>query len=580
MNPLYYAVGVALLVALLVPSPEVQAASRKQVRELKRALAEQRATEGMTDLADLHVVDCLLPGQVRRLGNRTYLSPRRPTRTTAADCRLRGGEYVAYDRANYSTALKVWMDSAEAGDADAQANVGEIFEKGLGGAPNYEAALIWYRKAAAQGNTRAQFNLGTLYEQGLGVPRDSVAALNWYRQAWGLGQDDVMFASAAAREQENLARKLQAQIDKKDRQIRALEKQLGALRDSLGEASAANAEALEQVATLESLVDNLRTEQQAQQLQLNGLPVAVRERVADASPAEPAAPRETQAASGGGTVLALREPGQSDQTRLQRPEAESRNYRNLKLGNYYALLIGNADYDRMEALQTPLNDVSRAQRILEDKYGFTVFTLQDGNNVAMMQAINDLSEILTDDDNLLLFYAGHGSRLSAGGAENGYWLPRNAELPPRNTYWVPNEFVTGHLSRLKARRVLVVADSCYAGLLSGEPSMLLLGDNAPEYSNLKFLEFKLKNRSRLLLASGGDRPVLDSGGEGHSVFARAFLDELDSNDRLLASPELFLKIRDRVTRGAEAAGFSQRPELKSIKAAGHEVGDFFFVPKT
>jgi hypothetical protein len=64
------------------------------------------------------------------------------------------------------------------------------------------------------------------------------------------------------------------------------------------------------------------------------------------------------------------------------------------------------------------------------------------------------------------------------------------------------------------------------------------------------------------------------------VFARAFLDELDSNDRLLASPELFLKIRDRVTRGAEAAGFSQRPELKSIKAAGHEVGDFFFVPKT
>ena len=53
------------------------------------------ATEGRTDVSDLYIVDCLLPGQVRQVGGRTYLSPRRPTRTTAADCRIRGGEYVA-----------------------------------------------------------------------------------------------------------------------------------------------------------------------------------------------------------------------------------------------------------------------------------------------------------------------------------------------------------------------------------------------------------------------------------------------------------------------------------------------------
>lgn len=566
------AVGAPLLiVVLLLAGADAQAASRKKVKALQQALAEQRATEGMTNLADLHVVDCLLPGQVRRLGNRTYLSARRPTRTTAADCQLRGGEYVAYDRASYQSALKVWMAAAEAGDAEAQTNVGEIFEKGLGGAPNYPAALIWYRKAAAQGNTRAQFNLGTLHEQGLGVPKDAVTALNWYRQAWGLAADDVMFRSAATREQAALAAQLRTQIQARDRQIRALEAQLDALRQSLGKAAESDREAREQRDALQTLVESLQAEQAAQEVQLNGLPVAARE-----APAPPPSAGELAVSDG----QRLREPARSDGARLRKPPAEPRSYRHLKLGNYYALLIGNAGYDRMEPLQTPLNDISRAQRILEDKYGFTVLTLRDGNNVAMMQAINDLSEILTEDDNLLLFYAGHGSRLRAGNVESGYWLPRNAERPPRNTYWVPNEFVTGHLARLKARRVLVVADSCYAGLLAREPSMLLLGDDAPQYTDPDFLALKLRNRARLLLASGGDRPVLDGGGDGHSVFARAFLDVLDSNDRLLASPELYLQLRDRVAQGARAAGYEQLPELRSIKAAGHEVGDFFFLPRS
>src|SRR6266516_2152862 len=56
----------------------------------------------------LLIVDCLLPGQVRQLGTGvTYMAPRRAIKTTGSDCAIRGGEYVAYDRSNYSTALKV-----------------------------------------------------------------------------------------------------------------------------------------------------------------------------------------------------------------------------------------------------------------------------------------------------------------------------------------------------------------------------------------------------------------------------------------------------------------------------------------
>ena len=147
----------------------------------------------------LYVVDCLLPAQVRKLGQHfTYLAARRPIRTTAIDCEIRGGEYVAYDRSNYATALKVWLPKAKEGDPKAQTYVGEIFEKGHGIPPDYEAAAQWYRKAADQGYAPAMINLGFLYEKGLGVPREPVTALNWYRRASGLDKTDIAFAASVA----------------------------------------------------------------------------------------------------------------------------------------------------------------------------------------------------------------------------------------------------------------------------------------------------------------------------------------------------------------------------------------------
>jgi len=510
-----------------------------------------KAFEGQVAIADLQIVDCLLPGQVRQLGRRTFLSPRRPIRTTAGDCRLRGGEYVAWDRANYGSALKVWMPAAEGGDPEAQTNVGEIFERGLGGEPNYEAALIWYRKAAKQGNARAQFNLGTMYEQGLGVAESRLEALNWYRLAWGLSQDSVMFVSAARREQRALRDDLEKQLSDKEQQLEVLARRLRELEQQQTESAEGQASAKDDIDTLRTLVATLQQQQSVQRSEL-----------ADLASAEGRLTREPEPA-----IEKPIAPGGTEQW-----------VKDVNLGRYYALLIANANYQQLEDLRTPMNDLQQARQILVEKYGFEVFVVEDGDNVAIMQAINDLDQVLGENDNLLLFFAGHGSRLQAGSREIGYWLPANAEPPPRDTFWVPNEFVTAHLSRFKAKHILVIADSCYAGLLSTEPSYLLIGDQIPQYSNPEFMRFASSKRARLLLSSGGDRPVWDGKGDGHSVFARALLEELERNDEVLAAPQLFLKLRDRVRLDAAEAGFVQRPEFKAIKAAGHEGGDFFFVP--
>jgi len=507
------------------------------------------ATEGMVTRQDLEIVDCLLPGVVRSLGNTTYVTQRRPTRTTAADCHIRGGEYTAYDRADYKSALRVWMSAAEAGDAEAQNNVGEIYERGTGGTPNFEAAVIWYQKAADQGLSRALFNLGTLYEQGQGVEQDRLKALNLYRKAWGLPEDNVMYASAARHQQEQLRAELQQVIAEKDQQLGLLQKQLKQAEDAARKsaaASAANEDSNKELQALRTWIAKLEAERRASSAQL-------------------------------ANVTTTREPQARQPNVALDPQAQARMVKGLDFGRYFALVIGNQDYQVLEHLQTPHSDAERTAQILKDKYGFTVELVEDANDVAMLRALNDLNKVLQPNDNLLIYYAGHGTRLKTGSMDAGYWLPVNAERPPDDTFWVPNEQITAHLARLPARRVLVVADSCYAGLLSNDPGVNMFGTET-QFS-LDYVKFKLPKRTRLLLASGGDQPVLDTGGQGDSVFARAFLDVLSANSGILSTPSLFAQVQERVKSGAARNNFTQVPEFKAMKAAGHELGDFFFIPR-
>ena len=408
---------------------------------------------------DVEIVDCLLPPQIRQVGGRTFATPRRPTRTTLSECRVRGGEWVAYDRASLETALGIWLASAESGDAEAQTVVGEIYEKGLGTKPDFAKAASWYRKAADQGHARAQFNLGTLYEQGLGVEKDALQALNLYRSAGGL-EGDVGYEEAYRQELERQRTDLEKAIHERDAQIEALRQQVDELEGKVQAQGNASAELSGRIASLNTLLAQLRQERDGSQARLSSLPPPARTREPSAGRTPGATPAPVSAAT-------------------------PRQLAGLGLGRYYALVIGNQNYKRIEPLATPLNDARRAARVLKDVYGFSVTVIDDADDVAMLRALNDLNGVLKPEDNLLIYYAGHGTRLRTGDREAGYWLPVNADPPPVDTFWVANEQVTGHLARLPARRVLVVADSCYAGLLSDDPSFLMRQDRFAGIARLR-----------------------------------------------------------------------------------------------
>jgi hypothetical protein len=490
--------------------------------------------EYYAQLQELQVVDCLVPGQVRVVGGRVYQTPRRPGRMTGAECRQRGGEYLAYDPANYTAALNMWLETAQTGDAEAQDTVGQMYERGVTGVPDYEAAAMWYRRAAEQNYSRAQYHLGSLYEQGLGVERDAVEALNWYRRSSGLAENSIIFAEAAAAAQAELRAQLEREIAARDDELARVARELQEREQTLTEERRNRQE-------IEAEINSLRERRTTLETQV----ATARDRLAQVPDAAPPPPG---------------------------PSRTPPDPRRREFGRYYALIIGVQNYDLLDDLESPLNDLARVKTLLEQRYGFIVQTLADPSQLDLMRKVNELSQTLEEDDNLLIYFAGHGNRL-AGARETGYWLPANAERPPDDTLWVPNEFVTRHLGRLAAKRVLVVSDSCYAGLLGDDPGYVMVGERtySPEY-----VRWKMPKRSRLVLASGTDQPVAEA--DGNSVFARALVEELERNDGLLTAPELFLRVRNRVRQSPLSERTAEGPTLKVIKDAGHEVGDFFFIP--
>jgi TPR repeat protein len=57
------------------------------------------------------------------------------------------------------------------------------YKIGIGTEQNDTEAVRWYRASAEQGYAEAQFNLGEMYEEGRGVARDIAEALEWYKKA-------------------------------------------------------------------------------------------------------------------------------------------------------------------------------------------------------------------------------------------------------------------------------------------------------------------------------------------------------------------------------------------------------------
>jgi len=201
--------------------------------------------------------------------------------------------------------------------------------------------------------------------------------------------------------------------------------------------------------------------------------------------------------------------------------------------------------------------------------------LVDADRYRILSALNSLRETLTSRDNLLVYFAGHGELDEVN--QRGHWLPVDAERDS-TANWIPSTAVTDILNIMKAKQVLLVVDSCYAGALTRSASGRL-GTGMTDEERLHWYRTMAGKRSRTVLTSGGLAPVMDAGGGRHSVFAKALLEVLAASDDTLDGQRLYREVAARVAYAAAGMRFDQVPEYAPIRHAGHEAGEFFLVPR-
>lgn len=626
------------------------------------------------------IVDCLLPGKVRKLGiNKTYVSRKRPSKTSANDCEIRGGDYVRFDRATIASSLNVWQEAASKGDAKAQYYVGEIFEKGIGTKPDYESAVLWYKRAIKQEYKPAKMSLGRLYEQGLGVPKDLVTAMNLYRQASGLEDDEIAYASVfegirvndkirivelekqLAEQQKKIqsmrrrAQVLDSDYTRSQRNLKQLKVELEQRRAALESAKNNNADigqAKQLTARLNATQNNVTNESkrnarlQAQLKNAKTSLLTAEQKIANLQPT--GTPKvalkwpafedsngvnstkvpagsivnivgaienfnavksfkindqiyqldanglflKTVDVSNDVVVLSLEMIDQDDVVTTSQLHINPSNELNIVLaggasltrpkfdfGSYHALVIGNNSYDMnkgWEPLDTAVNDATEVANVLRSQYGFKVRLELNADRDTMLTALEEMRRTLTNKDNLLVYYAGHG--LVDPENDQGYWVPVDGSTDSA-VRWVSNASITDQIRAMTARNVMVIADSCYSGSLMRSGIVTLRSGLSAEKKALRLNE-DVSLMTRVALSSGGLQPVIDSvDNSKHSVFANALLSVLKGNEELLDADSLATQVAYSVAIATQD-NVQQVPRYAPLAAGGHQGGEFYFAPKS
>lgn len=96
----------------------------------------------------------------------------------------------ALDAKEYSKAYAFFMQQIQDA-ADAQYNLGYMYELGLGVPRNMYKAIRLYRIAAAEGSIKAQVVLGNAYFNGIGVKQNVEQAIHWFELASSQGDKNA-----------------------------------------------------------------------------------------------------------------------------------------------------------------------------------------------------------------------------------------------------------------------------------------------------------------------------------------------------------------------------------------------------
>jgi hypothetical protein len=268
------------------------------------------------------------------------------------------------------------------------------------------------------------------------------------------------------------------------------------------------------------------------------------------------------------TQPALTKPEQQVAARNEKSEEKNVNNEEVEGGRipkYYALFIGINNYQyagaELQSLNKPVSDATSFKDVLISRYAFKpeyASLLANPTRAEIIRALEDLAKKVTEKDNLLIFYAGHGvwdKRLNVG-----YWLPADSK-PGDKGNWIANSTVRDYIAGIQSRHTLLITDACFGGSIFKTREVTT---EINEYGVAKIYQLP----SRKAMTSGTLTTVPDE-----SKFMKYLIKRLEENtSKYLTTRQLFFSVETAVLNNTSTV-----PQLGVIQETGDEGGDFIFI---
>jgi hypothetical protein len=235
-------------------------------------------------------------------------------------------------------------------------------------------------------------------------------------------------------------------------------------------------------------------------------------------------------------------------------------------GKYYALVIGIQDYldPSINDLDQPVKDAEGLVSILTNFYTFdkeNIIFLKNPKRQQITKSLDELLDKVSTEDNLIIFYAGHGHWDEK--LKQGYWLASDATAENRGT-WFSNADLKTYIGGINARHTLLITDACFGGSIFKTREAFL--DANTDINEL------YKYPSRKAMTSGALSAVPDK-----SVFVQFLTKRLEQNkEKYVSAEQIFSSFKTAVINNSAN---SQIPQYGEIRETGDEGGDFIFIRK-
>ena len=270
------------------------------------------------------------------------------------------------------------------------------------------------------------------------------------------------------------------------------------------------------------------------------------------------------------TALAADPPAAPDE-RAVGPVTLSVGGDDLAIGNCRLLAIGIDEYlSRDLRLQTAVAGARALRDLLVKDFTFHPDHCQllldaQATRAGVLAALRALAAAAGPTDSLLVYYAGHGHVDPL--TKEGSWIPADATGATPDK-WIGNDEIKKLLAVTKARHVLLISDSCFAGDFFRGSRDVAVPATTPASVRQAF-----SRASRSAITAGGLEPVADGGKDGQSIFTYWLLSALREETTPYLLPEA---VYDRL-KGAVGANAKQSPQFGLLHGAGGEPdGTFIF----